>query len=137
MKHVRILPVIALITLLVFSCKKENVVANHGLVGTWWLVEVYDGHANGGTYTWHTVSAENAHSLLFAADRQYIRKENSGGAFQQCTGTYELSSENRVEVRSGCQTVTETMKVSELSKRLLVINRAGREGAIRYKYRVE
>ena len=135
--HIPISSTLVAIAIFLFACKKENVAVNNGLIGKWRLAEIYNGYVNGGTYTWQTVKDENAHSLLFAADGQYMKKQSSRDTFPQCAGIYRLVAVNRIDIESSCQTVTETLQISELEKRSLVIDYLVREGTIRYKYTAE
>ena len=113
------------------SCKKEK---NNGILGKWKLVEVYDGYANGGNFQWNNISNESSHTLEFSDNAQYIRQENINGNNQQCIGTYILQTDNNLEINSNCNTVTEKIKISEISSTVLIIDRQGIEGKIRYKY---
>jgi hypothetical protein len=124
----------ALIFAAISSCKKTESIENVGLVGKWQLKEVFDGYANGGHFQWNNVSKDDSHSLEFAANGQFFRKENKNGNFQECTGTYQFQTDNNLEINSICSTTIEEMKVNELTSTILIINRQGREGTIRYKY---
>jgi hypothetical protein len=134
MKQKSILRYIFLAATILISCVKKDVVENAGLIGKWRLTEVYDGYGNGGNYTWKNVPKENTHLLVFTTDGKYERNENAGGAFQKCSGTFQLLADNKLEVNSSCQTITEHMKISELSPHILIIDRSGIEGVVRYKY---
>lgn len=121
--------VISLLT--ITSCKKS--VDNNGLTGNWKLVERYDGYAMGGSFNWHSVAPEYSHILTFNSDGKYFKTE--GAASQNnCVGTYLLQTDNRLEINSNCNTVTERVFVSILTPETLVIDRAVIEGTIRYKY---
>lgn len=130
-KMKKVLFYLLLSTLTFSSCKKDT---NNGLLGKWKLIEVYDGYGNGGNFKWNTVSTDNSHTLDFTNNGQYFRKENKNGNNQDCSGTYLLQSDNTLEINSNCNTVTEKMKISELSSVLLIIDRQVIEGKIRYKY---
>ena len=97
-------------------------------------LEVVDGYANGGSFKWNNISNENSHTLEFSDNGQYLRQENLNGNNQQCIGTYILQSDNNLEINSNCNTVTEKMKISEISSTVLIIDRQVIEGKIRYKY---
>jgi hypothetical protein len=127
----------ACITTLLFACRKENRIGNTHLYGKWILTEVYDPYAYGGSSFWHTVSNDQSHYLQFTSTGEFKKIENSGGAFQQCSGTYRLSSENRLEVNSSCPTLVEKMTISELTIQSLIIDVIGTEGVIRYKYKAD
>jgi hypothetical protein len=118
-----------------FSCTKEKIFQNEGIVGKWQLTEVYDGYANGGSFSWNKVSEEYSHSLKFSASGEYSRIENSGNGGQECSGTYVLDAANNLDIKTNCQTLTEVMKISELTNSNLIIDRQGIEGIIRYKYK--
>ena len=124
----------ALLLTTISSCKKTESGKNAGIVGKWQLKEVFDGYANGGHFQWNNVSNDDSHSLEFADNGQFFRKENKNGNFQECTGTYQLQTDNNLEINSNCSTTIEEMKVSELTATILIINRQGIEGTIRYKY---
>lgn len=114
-----------------WGCKKET---NNGILGKWKLVAVFDGYANGGNFKWTNVALENSHILDFRDNGQYLRQENINGNNQPCTGTFILQTDNNLEINSTCNTVTERMKISELSSTILIIDRQGFEGIVRYKY---
>jgi hypothetical protein len=115
------------------SCKKNS---NNKLQGKWKLVAVYNGYANGGNFLWNNISDENSHTLEFSDNGQYLRQENQNMNNQQCIGTYIFQTYNNLEINSNCNTVTEKMKISEISSTLLIIDIQVREGKIRYKYSV-
>jgi len=116
------------------SCKKDMRIQNDGIVGNWKVVEYYDGYVNGGTFTWHTITNDNSHTLTFSSNGQYNRKENINGSFQECVGAYALLNSNNLEINSNCNTVSEKLTISELTTTTLIIDRSVIEGKIRYKY---
>ena len=121
--------------LVLSSCSKEKVeekTGNNGLVGKWRLVERYDGYVNGGSFTWQSVAAANSHTLEFTANGQFFKVEASG-TNPSCSGTYQLSNSNLLQITSSCQTETGT-KISELTNQNLILDYQVREGIIRYKY---
>ncbi len=113
------------------SCKKDS---NKGILGKWKLIEVYNGYANGGNFQWNNISNENSHTLNISDNGQYLRQENLGGNSQQCVGTYILQADNNLEINTNCNSVTEKMKISEVTSTVLIIDRQVIEGKIRYKY---
>lgn len=121
-----------LVLLTIFSCKKS--VENNGLVGNWKLVEQYDGYANSGNFQWNSVPSANSHILSFTASGSYQKTEIINGTTNNCTGTYLLQADNKLEINSTCNTVTERDFVSELTSKTLILDRSGIEGKIRYKY---
>lgn len=130
---IRICTSVLLLTLFT-ACKKESTVQNNGIIGKWKFVAQYDGYANGGTFTWNSVSTENSNTLIFLQNGQYFKKENFNGNFQECFGTYSLYNSTSLEINSNCNLSTEKMTVSDLSETSLIIDRQGIEGIIRYKY---
>ena len=117
-----------------FSCRKpiEN---TRGIIGNWKLVELYDGYTNGGNFRWNAVPAEDAHVLSFSDDGIYLKTSTVNGAPVYCSGTYNLQANNSLEINSTCNTVTERAVVSELTSKILILDRSGIEGLIRYKYK--
>ncbi|NNV54116.1 hypothetical protein [Limnovirga soli] len=116
------------------SCKKADIIENVGIVGKWQLIEVFNGYANGGDFTWSPVSIDNAHTITFTQNGEYNKKENLNGNNQECIGTYSFQTSNNLEVNSNCNTITEKMFVSELSTNSLILDQSVIEGKIRYKY---
>lgn len=114
------------------SCKK--LVENNGIVGSWKIVEQFDGYANGGNFQWNSVPSENAHILSFTAEGKYQKAEMINGVQSNCTGTYFLHPDNKLEINSTCNTVTERAFVSERTTTTLILDCSGIEGVIRYKY---
>jgi hypothetical protein len=114
------------------SCKKS--VENNGLIGNWKLVEQYNGYVNGGNFQWNSVPSANSHILSFTASGDYQRTETINGTQFNCAGTYLLQADNTLEINSSCNTVTEKAFVSELTSKVLIIDRSVIEGVIRYKY---
>ena len=125
---------ISLLLVTISSCKKATNIENSGLIGKWQLVEVFDGYANGGTFSWKNVSNDNSHMLTFTTNGQYIRKESLNGNFKECLGTFQVQPNSNIEVSSNCNTVVEKLIISELTSTTLIIDRQGIEGKIRYKY---
>ena len=119
------------------SCNKKQSMENNGLVGKWKLIEIYNGYANGGDFSWHIVSIEDSHNLEFTGIGVYKRRENLNGNFQQCLGTYQLLPDNNIEVNTNCYITVEKMIISNLTNQNLIIDRSGIEGVIRYKYNAE
>lgn len=118
--------------LTIASCKKS--IENNGLEGNWKLIEIYDGYANGGNFKWTFISTDNSHILSFSKDGKYLKTEGVSGNYTECKGTYSLQSGNNLEIHSNCNTVTEKAFISELSPKILILDRSGIEGKIRYKY---
>ena len=114
------------------SCKKS--IENNGLVGKWKLIKQYDGYVNGGNFKWNMVAAENSHALSFTQDGNYLKIDEVNGNPGICTGTYLLQTDKKLEINSTCFTTPETAFVSELNSNLLILDRSGIEGVIRYKY---
>ena len=103
-------------------------------MGKWNLIEVYDGYANGRQFKWNKISTESAHYLDFKNDGDYFKKENVNGNFKECAGTFKIQNSNQLEINSNCSIGIEKGTISELSTSLLIIDRQGIEGIIRYKY---
>jgi hypothetical protein len=57
------------------SCKKADIIEKVGIVGKWQLIEVFNGYANGGDFTWSPVSIDNAHTITFTLMENIIRKK--------------------------------------------------------------
>lgn len=132
-RHMKFLFVFV-ISIFIFSCKKTSEQPLPGnLNGQWKLTEIFDGYLNGGGFKWSKVSSADSHILTFSADGQFSRKENESGNFIECTGNYEFDS-SQLEITTDCNTFPETMKVSELTTKSLIIDRMGIEGVIRFKY---
>ena len=121
-----------MILVAIVSCKKT--IENNGLIGDWKLIEQYDGYANGGNFQWNKISSDNSHTLTFTSDGKYTKKETTISNQNNCTGTYIFQSDNKLEINSTCNTVTERAFVSELTSRTLILDRSSIEGVIRYKY---
>ena len=116
------------------SCKKTDNIENAGIIGKWELKEMYNGYANGGNYSWNTVSVDNSHTLTFRQNGEYYLKQNVNGNNQECFGTYILQPSNNLEITSSCNSLTEKGFISELTPTLLILDRSGIERVIRYKY---
>ena len=116
------------------SCKKADIIEKVGIVGKWQLIEVFNGYANGGDFTWSPVSIDNAHTITFTQNGEYNKKDNLNGNNQECIGTYSFQTSNNLEVNSNCNTITEKMFVSELTTNSLILDQSVIEGKIRYKY---
>ncbi len=126
---------VALFTVTLFSvssCKKP--IENNGLVGNWELTAIYDGYVNGGSFKWNVVPSSHSHTLSFTTNGNYTRKDNINGNPTPCTGTYVLQNSNDLEISSSCNNGLEKGFVSELTATVLIIDRMGIEGKIRYKY---
>lgn len=123
------------VTLTVLSCNKAGEVENNGISGAWKLVEVFDGYANGGNFQWNAVAGIDSHTFLFAADGKFEQRENLKGDLRICKGSYTFQNGNMLEVTTSCNTTTAKMFVNELTATSLIIDRAGIEGTIRYKYK--
>ncbi len=126
--------VIVISVFLFSSCEKDEVIPSGELTGKWLFVESYHGYLNGGSFAWQPILMKDSHYLEFLLDVKYIKQENSNGAFQKCTGTFNLLQDNALEVYGDCQTVPERGKISELTSKTLIIDYQGREGVVRNKY---
>jgi len=131
-----LLYLVSIILLTISSCKKADNIENIGLNGKWQLVEVFDGYVNGGNFSWKNVPNDDSHVLTFTANGQYIKRENKNGNFRECLGTFQIQSNDIIEINSNCNTVLENLIISELTNKILIIDRQVIEGKIRYKYSV-
>ena len=104
-----------------------------GLVGKWKLVEVFDGYANGGSFTWNKISDQDSHILTFAENGKYNRKDIGSSSPQECIGTYQLLDRS-IEINSNCNTVIEKLSITQLTATTLYVEHSVREGKIKYKY---
>ena len=117
------------------SCKKEtDTNESNGIVGTWKLIETFNGYANGGSFTWTPVSIDYVEQIQFNASNQYTKYTASQASVQNCVGTYLLKANRSLDINSNCNTTTETKEVTELTSTTLILNEQVREGYIRYKY---
>lgn len=128
----RFIPFVAVaLPIIVMSCSKENKVENP-LTGKWLLREVYSGYANGGNFKWDAVSYQNAHSIEFTDGGQFVRREHYGINPTVCTGTYRLVAGQTLQLNAPCENAT--VKISELTSAILILDYQVREEVIRYKY---
>jgi hypothetical protein len=79
---------------------------------------------------------ENSHTMDFTGDQHFFRKENQGGNFQECTGSYQLLANNKLEINSSCHVTPYQVTLSELNGSTMIIDLQGYEGIIRHKYRL-
>lgn len=119
---------------MIFSCS-DDVDDNRepDIVGEWKLVEIYDGYVHGGNFTWTAVPNTYSKIIRFTSDGQYFEDINSEGTQRECTGTYRLLPDNRLEIESSCQTVL-VHREMELTHRTLIFNIQVIEGVIKEKY---
>ncbi|SJZ60372.1 hypothetical protein [Sediminibacterium ginsengisoli] len=121
------------LALLQFSCSKEQN-QNISLHKKWKLIATFNGYLMGGDFQWHDVPESYTHTLEFTASGKYDKRMAGPGIISNCTGTYQSFPGGRVDIVSGCQTVTETVKVSELSAETLILDHQVTEGVTRDKY---
>ena len=121
--------------LIVFgACSDESRTIENFPVGKWKLKEIFDGYANGGTFTWNDVPNGYSEIIEFTYDLKYSESFYSFQHQKQCTGSYRILSDDLIEIESSCQTVVYQIRIDKVNQTTLVINRQGREGVIRFKY---
>ena len=98
--------------ILLVACKKQNPIEANNLYGKWKLIEIYDEYGSGGTQGWHNVSGESLPQIEFTVNGQNKKADSSGGTFQQCSGTYRMPAQNKVEINSTCDPPIENLTVS-------------------------
>lgn len=126
---------LSLLSLFFFtSCKKETVLENTTIVGKWKLIQTNNSYANGGDFLWRNTPANFSKQIEFLATGHFDEKNNLGGSPQVCTGTWHLLTGNVLEKNSSCQTVTETLTISEQTSTVLVIDYHAIEGVYKEKY---
>jgi len=115
-----------------FGCSKEE--SSSGIVGTWQLIEEFEGYANGGNFQWSPVHEEDQIRLIFSGDGDY-QQIRPGNAI--CEGTYLLQAGEILTIDTECQTKPYHQEIS-FEDAFLLLTYTGREGYVIQKYlRVE
>ena len=95
-------------------------------VGSWQFVEQYQGYRNGGNFQWNAIP--NGSIWVLGQDSTFQEANST------CKGTYSLDSlKKQMTIRSTCNNYS--VKYSLLSADSFIIDRQGREGIIRDKYK--
>lgn len=122
------------------SCKKEeefpyNFTENKGIVGKWIKTEMFDGYANGGSFTWSKVNTEYTDTLQFEQGDKYRQTFPSHTNYRVCIGIYTVTTTDSLIIASNCNVGSYGTKITELTSNTLIIDHQGIEGVIRDKYR--
>ncbi len=117
-----------------FACKKQKAVKDNNLYGKWKLIEIYDKYGSGETNGWHDVTRDGLQQIEFTLNGGYKKTENIGATSRQCSGTYKMPAQNKVEINSTCDPAIESLTISELTNETLITDQIGTEGIIRFKY---
>lgn len=126
---------LSLLSLFFFaSCKKEAVPENRTIVGKWKLTQTNSSYVNGGDFLWRNTPSNYSKQIEFFASGNFEEQNNLGGSPQACTGSWRILTGNTLEKNSSCQTVTETLTISEQTSTVLVIDYHAIEGVYKEKY---
>ena len=120
--------------MLFVSCKKQNCIEITKLYGKWKLVEVYDVYGGGGSNGWYYISGDWLRQIEFTQNGEYSQAD-SYATLKQCSGSFRMPAQNKVEIFSNCDPAIENFTITELTDANLVIDQLGTEGIIRYKYK--
>ena len=113
------------------SCRKENV--TNKLVGSWQILQVYNGYTMGGDFKWSTVPKEYKSSIAFNRDGSFSESLPGSWSSNQCTGNYVLINENELRVNSTCSTMPYNI-IFDVSEGFLIITHKVIEGEIKEKF---
>jgi hypothetical protein len=121
---------------LLFSCAKQNdlAFAVKNLYGKWRLTDIYDRFDSGIVHEWRPVRPDEAHSLEFTRTGDHKKTEGAASMYRQCSGIYKMLTLNQIEITSPCAMDPEIIKISEPTKKRLIIELPGTEGIIWYRY---
>lgn len=122
---------ILLCTVILFSCKKSETSVDSKLTGKWKLIQVYDGYLMGGSFTWKNVPPDTKNTIQFLSSGKF---NEIMSPTVSCYGTYQTTTDNKIEINSNCYLSPYTREISELSFRYLILTANVIEGKISYKY---
>lgn len=126
---------LALLSLCCFtSCKKETVLENKTIVGKWKLTQTNSSYVNGGDFLWRNTAPNVSKQIEFLTTGSFEEVNDLGGSPQVCSGSWRILTGNILEKISSCQTVTETLTISEQTSTVLVIDYHAIEGVYKEKY---
>lgn len=134
LKMSNLMPLLFCLASLSYSCKRQDSSNQDYLIGRWKLAEVYDEFGAGAVHAWRKVPDGTDRHIEFLADRQYKQKDSTANIFQQCSGTYQRTAQNNIEITSTCEPGLVSLTISESGKDILITDQRGTEGMIRYKY---
>lgn len=122
---------VILVAVVFMSCNKNIDLENETLIGKWKLVKVFKEYENSGTFSWNYSTSPK--EIQFLSNGEFTETFNDGKV-NECMGTYEVFSGNKMKINSSCGKTTETLVISEQYRSNLVIDRQLTDGVIRERY---